>query len=177
MFQINSPLFSIFKSQLSVFRDTACLHWFGLWSACYYQATPHILLRLFLFISALSQEMIVICYSLYFYFEVLVHLVNNDTPQFIPLTILGQNVTISLFFYSLLHPFFQSLEIILMYWMNILLVFMCFKYLLIPWTPMIKIYMNGFVPHTSRCLLMFSLHAVFLISIQGIMHRSSPLPF
>jgi len=46
--------------------------------------------------------MIVICYSLCFYFEVLVHLVNNDTPQFIPLTILGQNVTISLFF---LFPF------------------------------------------------------------------------
>ena len=54
---------------------------------------------------------------------------------------------------------------------------MCFKYLLIPWTPMIKIYMNGFIPHTSLCLLMFSLHAMLFISIQGIMHRSSPLPF
>ena len=52
--------------------------------------------------------MIVICYSLYFYFEVLVHLVNNDTPQFMPLTILGQNVTISLGF---LFPFPSLLSV------------------------------------------------------------------
>lgn len=89
MFHINSPLFCIFKCQLSVFRDTACLHWF--WSVMIsLLLSCHIFLRLFLFISTLSQEMIVIYYSVYFYFEVLVHLVNNDTPQFIPLSIWGR---------------------------------------------------------------------------------------
>lgn len=137
-----------------------------------------ILLRLFLPIATLLQGKIVFILFVFTFLEcwctwlITIPLSSWHLPS------AGRRGALSLFFNSPLSSLLSSplppLEIILMYWMNILLVYMGFNYLLLPWMPVISIYINDFVLHISLCLLTFSLCAVFLISMQVTVCRSSP---